>query len=107
MSLNVYLKEIGLVTLFEKNITHNLGTMAMEARIYDYLWDPDEIGIKYAVQLIDPLTTGLKLLKSDPERFREFDPANGWGCYEGLIRFVEAYLEACIENPDAIIEISK
>jgi hypothetical protein len=107
MSLDVYLKEVGLVTLFEKNITHNLGTMAMEAGLYDYLWNPDELEIKHAIELVKPLTIGLELLKSDPERFHKFDPANGWGTYEGLIRFVEAYLEACKENPDAIIEVSK
>jgi hypothetical protein len=107
MSLDVYLNAVRTTCVFEKNITHNLGTMAEEAGLYDYLWEPENVGIVYAAQLIEPLSTGLELLKSDPGRFREFDPPNGWGDYDGLINFVDSYLKACIENPDATIEISR
>lgn len=61
----------------------------------------------HAGELIAPLQAGLALLKSEPERFQAFNPANGWGTYEGLVRFVENYLTACIENPDAAVEVSR
>lgn len=57
--------------------------------------------------LIEPLEIGLALLKSDPDRFKAFNPANGWGNYEGLVEFVESYLEACKEYPDANVEVSR
>jgi hypothetical protein len=107
MSLDVYLTAIRPTIVFDYNITHNLNTMAEEAGIYKHLWRPDEIDISRAEQLIEPLRAGLDLLESDPERFKKFNPSNGWGNYDGLIRFVEAYLHACEENPDAEIRVSR
>lgn len=104
MSLDVYLKKTMPTTVFSSNITHNVNTMAQEAGIYQHLWRPEEIGIKHAEELITPLEAGLNLLRSDPERFRKFNPENGWGSYEGLVGFVEDYLAACREHPDAEVD---
>lgn len=93
--------------VFDWNITHNLNRMAQEAGLYSFLWRPDETGITHAYQLIEPLAGGLELLKSDPDRFRAFNPANGWGDYEGLVEFVAAYLAACQEHPQAEIGVSR
>jgi hypothetical protein len=93
--------------VYSANITHNLNTMASEAGIYEYLWRPDEINITKASELIDPLREGLHNLKIDPERYKKFNPENGWGSYDGLVNFVENYLNACYEYPDATIEVSR
>ncbi|MHA1828611.1 MAG: hypothetical protein ACTSX6_08185 [Candidatus Heimdallarchaeaceae archaeon] len=87
--------------VYNANITHNLNTMADRAGIYKYLWRPDEIGIKYADQLIKPLTNGLVTLKADPKKFKKYNPPNGWGTYNLLVHFVENYLEACKKYPTA------
>lgn len=58
-----------------------------------------------ARELIDTLDSGLSLLKSDPERFKRFNPENGWGSYEGLVEFVEDYLDACRQYPDAEVSV--
>lgn len=92
--------------VYSANITHNLGTMANEAGIYEHLWRPDEIGIK-AQELIHPLQAGLRRLRNKPERFKQFNPKNGWGTYEGLIEFVERYFSACEQYPEAKINISR
>lgn len=94
-------------TVYDRNITHNLTTMAHEANIYEHLWKPEEIGIEHADQLIEPLTEGLKLLKSDPDRFKQFNPSNGWGNYEGFVDFVADYLEACKQYPEAKVSVSR
>jgi hypothetical protein len=94
-------------TFYERNITHNLAQMAEEAGIYKHLWRPDEIGITQASQLIEPLREGLDKLKCFPERFKPFNPENGWGDYEGLLDFVSEYLRACIQYPDAIAKVSR
>jgi len=93
--------------VYSANITHNLSVMAREAGIYECLWRPEEIGVTHARQLVQPLEEGLEKLKQDPVRFRSFNPENGWGNYEGLIRFVENYLNACKEYPDAEVSISR
>lgn len=89
------------------NITHNLNTMADEAGIYKELWRPDEIGITHARQLIAPLADGLGRLRSDPAKFKRFNPKNGWGDYNGLVRFVAGYLQACREHPNAEVSASR
>ena len=102
MSLDVMLiVDTDPTEVFEWNITHNLADMAREAEIYEALWRPEEVGINYAHQLMVPLAAGRLALIAEPEYFRKFAPENGWGTYEGLLEFVEKYMEACIENPDA------
>lgn len=93
--------------VFEYNITHNLNKMATEAGIYEILWRPDEVGITKAAQLIEPLEKGLVLLRAEPERFKAFNPSNGWGSYEGLVLFVQEYIEACVKHPDAEVSVSR
>jgi hypothetical protein len=91
--------------VYHANITHNLNTMANDAGIYKYLWRPDELGIVVAKELIKPLEEGLALLKSEPARFKQFNPKNGWGTYEGLVEFVDSYLEACKKYPEAKVSV--
>jgi len=107
MSLNVYLSAIRKTDVFSANITHNLNRMAEEAGIYKHLWRPNEIGVIHAFQLIKPLKTGIALMKSDPERFKKLESPNGWGTYNDFIPWLEKYLKACEDNPDAEIEISR
>jgi hypothetical protein len=91
--------------VFDYNITHNLNTMAREAGIYEALWRPEEIDITTAEQLIEPLRAGLKRLQDNPDHYCQFNPGNGWGSYEGLVKFVEEYLAACIKWPMAEVEV--
>jgi hypothetical protein len=101
MSLDVWLTETRPTTVYESNITHNLGRMAEAAGIYKCLWRPEELGITRASELVELLEQGLATLKAQPEKFRQHDAPNGWGRYDHLVRFVEHYLEACRANPDA------
>jgi len=107
MSLDVALVAVRPTEVYNQNITHNLGAMAAAAGIYMHLWRPEEINITTAEKLIEPLTVGLALLKSDPARFRKYDAPNGWGTYAHFVPFVEQYLEACREYPDATIHVSR
>lgn len=91
--------------VFRANVTHNVSPMAEAAGIYKQLWRPDEIGITHARQLIEPLRAGLEALKADPAKFEAMNPANGWGSYEGFVPWVESYLAACIEFPDAKVSV--
>jgi hypothetical protein len=95
------------VSVFDLNITHNLAEMAQEAGVYKALWRPEDIGAKYARDLIEPLKIGLMLLKKDPKHFEKYNPVNGWGEYTHLLWFVENYLKACKGYPEAEIEVSR
>lgn len=107
MSLDVYLTAMRPTEVYWANITHNLNRMADEAGIYEALWRPEEIGITKAGELIEPLSIGLEKLKADPEHYEQFNSPNGWGTYEHFVPFVEKYLEACKENPDADVNVSR
>lgn len=119
-------KKIYSEELYWANITHNLGKMAGKAGIYEALWRPyrlrkdfketdnydeeykfEKSVVIHAKDIIDVLEKGLKKLKSKPVYFEKFNSENGWGMYEHFVPFVEKYLEACKENPEAIIEVSR
>ena len=106
MSLDVYLIG-GNGECYSANITHNLGAMASEAGIYELLWRPDEIGVTTAAELIDPLRAGLHRLVERPTHFEQFNAPNGWGLYKNFVPFVAKYLEACVANPGAKVEVSR
>lgn len=107
MSLDVSLIEVRPVEIYTSNITHNLGDMARAAGIYEALWQPEELGITKAEQLIAPLTEGLAKLEAKPKKFEKFNAANGWGKYEDFVPFVRKYLEACKANPEAEVVVSR
>jgi hypothetical protein len=93
--------------VFEYNCTHNLNMMAGAAGIYEVLWRPDEIGFFKAYQVAEKLVPALKDLKANKKKYEKFNPENGWGSYDGFVKFVEEYLAACEKNPYAIVSVSR
>lgn len=107
MSLDITLIASVPMEVYDRNITHNLIEMAQAPNLFDACWRPDKLGATTASDITEPLRAGLELLESDPERFRAFNPENGWGDYEEFVNFIHSYLNACIANPDATIHISR
>jgi len=115
MSLDVDLMVTQPTSVYSGNITHNLGRMASEVKVgigskidlYTILWRPEELNFKFARDIADLLDEGWNILLSDPEKFKKFNPENGWGSYEGLCDFVYKYRNACWDNPDAELSVSR
>jgi hypothetical protein len=107
MSLDVYLLRTQPTRIYQANITHNLNVMAKEAGAYEVLWRPEELGMTKAGELVPMLRAALERLVADPERYRKYNPENGWGSYDGLVKFIYEYLCACETHPDADIEVSR
>lgn len=118
--------EVPTEEVYDANITHNLGTMASEAGIYEALWRPYQLKPEYvhdddykvemafeesvttiASEIIPVLEKGLADLKARPEYFKTFDSPNGWGTYKHFVPFVEKYLNACKKYPDALVSVSR
>ena len=93
--------------LFDANVTHNLNTMADKAGIYHALWRPEEIGATRAKDITMLLEAGLADLKERPDYFKQFNPDNRWGSYDGFVLWVENYYIACVAHPEATISISR
>lgn len=113
MSLDVDLMITKPTSVYDGNITHNLGKMAGEVKVsngltlYDILWRPDEHDLKFAREISELLNEGWNILLSEPEHYKQWDPENGWGSYEGLVDFVYKYRNACWDNPDAELRVSR
>jgi hypothetical protein len=107
MSLDIWIeqKEEVMVDVVDMNITHNLARMAKDAGIYDVVWNLK--GITYAWQMEKPLHDAIKLLRSDPARFKKHNPKNGWGSYDSFIKDLEALLKGCREAPDGTVGVSR
>lgn len=99
--------QVGGDEVFTLNITHNLGHMAYVAGLYQAIWRPDQYGYTYAKDLIDPLTRGLAVLLEDRARFELCAPRNGWGTYDGLVSFTQKYLQACKDNSECTVHVSR
>jgi hypothetical protein len=114
MSLDVDLMVTKPTSVYSYNITHNLGKMAGEVKLsngmtlYDIMWRPDEQeGLVFAKDISELLHEAFNILLSEPEHFKQFNPVNDWGSYEGLVDFVYRYRNACRENPDAELRVSR
>ena len=114
MSLDVDLMITQPTSVYSGNITHNLGAMAGAVvlsngmTLYQVLWRPDEQqGLKFARDIVDLLDEGWNILLADPEKYKQFNPENGWGSYDGLEKFVYNYRNACWDNPDAELRVSR
>lgn len=90
-----------------RNITHNLVPMAKEAGLYECLWRPDEYGFPNAEDLVEPLRKGLRFLRLQQDKCRALNPSNGWGTYEGLVRFCEELLAECRDHPSSVVRVSR
>ena len=113
MSLDVDLLVTQPTSVYSSNITHNLGAMAREVKLsndktlYDILWRPEEHGFYFAREISELLDEGWNILLSDPEEYRQYNPENGWGSYDGLCDFVYRYRNACWDNPEAELRVSR
>ena len=103
MSLDVSLEVVKPCEVYSANITHNLHEMAEAANIFTEIWHPEDLGIKIAHELIEPLTAGLEQLKKYPAKYTKLNSPNGWGSYKYFVPFVENYLNACIEFPESTV----
>ena len=107
--------------VYGANITHNLGKMAEKAGIYEALWRPyqlkegynipeDDYDAEYefeeanpvkAHEIIEIIEKGLTDMKKRPKHYEKFNSPNGWGMYHNFVPWIEEYLKALKEFPDA------
>ena len=60
-----------------------------------------------AKQIAIPLTKALIYINTHEKELSEYNPENGWGSYYSLKDFVEQYLIACCDYPNARIKICR
>ena len=113
MSLDVTLTKIMPAEVYGRNITHNLSKMASNVvlengmNLCDVLWHPEDYKFKFAKDISEMLDEAFNILLADPDYFKTFNPINGWGDYDALVDFVYSYRNACWDNPEAEIGVSR
>lgn len=97
---------------FHVNITHNLTEMAEKCytamdnssntNLYDLMWHPeDNLAITVpTMEYIEALMSCYKILLNNPDTFKEYNPSNGWGSYEQLLKSTKKYINALISISD-------
>ena len=113
MSLDVSLMVTQPVVAYTNNITHNLSEMANNVvlengiTLREVLWHPEQKGLQFAEDISNMLDEAFNILLSNPYHYRQFNPPNGWGDYDALVNFVCKYRNACWDNPEAEIMVSR
>lgn len=93
---------------FHMKITHNLTDMAEECKsdedtidlndatnLYDLLWNPESIGVTTpSLSYLRLLIECYQNLLAEPDYYKQWEPKNGWGSYEGLVRNTQNYIKA-------------
>lgn len=98
----------GAVSLYEwHGLTHNLGKMADAVGLYYPMWRPEEINCTEARDISGMLKIGMIYMIENKEKLEKLNPENGWGDYNGLLRCVIDYYQACLKYPKAIIKVNR
>lgn len=104
---------------FHINITHNLTEMADQCEVtgscdynlnkensfitlYDLLWHPkDNLNIEVpTLDYFNDVVACYRKLLENPDFFKQYNPANGWGSYEGLVKKTKEFIAALTKISD-------
>jgi hypothetical protein len=78
------------------NLTFNLSKMMTAANVH-----PDILKGKTGKEIIPILRKAWSELIKDPDKFKRYNPPNGWGSYEGLLTWLKETVETAEEHLDA------
>lgn len=92
--------------VYWSNITHNLAPMAKVLGIYSCLWKAEEAGIKTASQLVMPLGQAIDDMQANPKAFIAYESENGWGTFDGFLKWLQNLEAVCRLYPHAIVRVS-
>lgn len=107
MSYDIYL-EIDTggpepATVYEiGNYTSNVARMWAKALGYRLA----DLHGKGAAESLPELERGVAAMESDPDGYRDMNPANGWGDYDGALDYLRQLRDGCARHPRTTIYIS-
>jgi len=54
---------------------------------------------------IEGLQYAIDRMEASPDKYKRYNPSNGWGTYEGALKALKEFLVACEEYPRAKVEM--
>lgn len=105
MSLDIWLRCPHCnLTVGDLNYTHNVREMWIKAGCYDALYNSDG---KKASETLPILHQAILHMSNNGPEYIQLNPANGWGSYEGALKFLKEWREICEQHPDMLIGVWK
>ena len=95
----------------ELNYTYNVWPMFRAAVDSSPKDEDDRKGVyslqgKTGKECVPLLTDAIERMENAPDIYKEWNPPNGWGTYEGALRVLRTLLDWCIASPKATMVIS-
>lgn len=84
--------------------TYNVSPMYTKAMDIPGL--TDGLDGKKCCKMIKTLEKGIKNMEENPKDYKKLNPKNGWGDYEGALKFLKDILIACKKYPKYKIEVN-
>lgn len=84
-------------------INHTSNTAAMIRAVCGTC--PSEWNDRKCADMYPVLMQGVLLLKLHPQRYRHFEPSNGWGTVETTMDFLMKIADNCDKYPTAVLEV--
>ena len=109
MSLDIWLEvnvggnENVMLDDYDWNITHNVAAMWRLAGCYERLYESrgDKAGWH-----IDGLRSAYTKMRDNPDEYKALNPSNGWGNYDGALKWLNTVIKGFEEAPEALIGVS-
>jgi hypothetical protein len=60
---------------------------------------------KTAQECEQSVQDAIERMEADPEKYKQYNPPNGWGTYEGALTILRDFLKTCREYPHAKVRI--
>lgn len=57
--------------------------------------------------MVDVLDRATSWMRTHPEEFTSLDPGNGWGDFDGALRYLETIFEAAKKWPSGMFQVSR
>lgn len=102
-SLHITEEKFGYTTVEDiGNYTYNVSPMYIESMGKSI----SDFHNYKASDLIPILTKGLEEMQSNPGKYKEMNPSNGWGDYQGAMQFLFNIKDACERLPETRVDVS-
>lgn len=85
-------------------INHTANTAAMIKEVCGSY--PSDWNGKNGAELTPILESGTTELRCYSQKYRQFEPMNGWGSVESTLDFLDRILKNCKSYPTAVIEVN-
>lgn len=88
--------------IFDRNYTSNCSPMWRKAGA-----NLAEMDGKLAADAEPILAFAIAAMRESPAEYKALNPPNGWGDYDGCIRFLTEIRDACVAHPKTTLEVSR